>query len=92
MSDLRGRESEPIGLQPPHTPSQARRSRSIGPFHQVKSLFLLAGFISLALSVALWFTGSRDAGIFVGLWVPAIHSLGTLVLTGERERLEGGHA
>ena len=29
-------------------------------------------------------SGNRDAGLFVGLWVPAIHSLGTLVLAPER--------
>ena len=56
---------------------------SIG-FSKPKILFLTAGFLSLVLSVALWFSGSKDQGIFVGLWVPAIHSLGTLVLTDER--------
>ena len=56
---------------------------SIG-FSKPKILFLIAGFLSLALSVGLWFSGSKDQGIFVGLWVPAIHSLGTLVLTDDR--------
>jgi len=28
----------------------------------------------------------REQGLFVGLWVPAIHSLGALVLAGERNR------
>ncbi|MDH4075789.1 MAG: hypothetical protein OEW29_07610 [Acidimicrobiia bacterium] len=49
-----------------------------------KAAFLAAGFVSLVLSVSLWFTGSREEAIFVGLWVPAIHSLGALVLSGER--------
>lgn len=52
-------------------------------FHWMKLVFASAAFASLGLSVSLWFTGHRDAGVFVGLWVPAIHSLGTLVLTGE---------
>ena len=56
---------------------------SIG-FSKPNILFLTAGFLSLVLSVALWFSGSKDQGIFVGLWVPAIHSLGTLVLTDDR--------
>ena len=56
---------------------------SIG-FSKPKILFLIAGCLSLALSVGLWFSGSKDQGIFVGLWVPAIHSLGTLVLTDDR--------
>lgn len=51
---------------------------------KLKVAFLAAGLVSLALSVTLWFTGSREEGIFVGLWVPAIHSLGALVLSGER--------
>ncbi|MDG2023323.1 MAG: hypothetical protein P8J75_02540 [Actinomycetota bacterium] len=49
-----------------------------------KLLFMAGGFISLVLSVSLWFSGAKDQGIFVGLWVPAIHSLGTLVLTDDR--------
>ena len=48
----------------------------------VKALFLLAGFVSLVIAVTLWFSGNREAGLFVGLWVPAIHSLGALVLAG----------
>jgi hypothetical protein len=56
-------------------------------FHRVKLLFLVAAFASLVLSVSLWFSGAREEGVFVGLWVPAIHSLGTLVLVGERDGL-----
>ena len=44
---------------------------------------LVAALASFVLSIVLWFTGSENQGIFVGLWVPAIHSLGTLVLTPE---------
>lgn len=50
----------------------------------IKLGFLAAGFASLCLSVALWFSGNREEGLFVGLWVPAIHSLGTLVLSPGR--------
>ena len=53
-------------------------------FSQPKLLFMAAGFASLVLSVSLWYSGNKDQGIFVGLWVPAIHSLGTLVLTNDR--------
>lgn len=43
--------------------------------------FLVAGFLSLLLSVWLYFVKEETtAGIFVGLWVPSIHSLGTLLL------------
>ena len=41
-------------------------------------LFALAALISFALSVTLWFTGSEEQGIFVGLWVPSILALAGL--------------
>ena len=48
---------------------------------RLKMPFLVAGFLSFLLSVWLYFVrGETTAGIFVGLWVPSIHSLGTLVL------------
>jgi hypothetical protein len=44
--------------------------------------FLVAGFVSFLFSVWLYFVADeKQAGIFVGLWVPSIHSLGTLMLT-----------
>ncbi len=48
---------------------------------------LVAAFASFVLSVTLWFTGSHDQGIFVGLWVPSILSLGAvaLQLVGDRD-------
>jgi hypothetical protein len=57
--------------------------RSLSTFHRTKLAFLAAAFVSFVLSVSLWFLVDREVGLFVGLWVPAIHSLGTLVLTGE---------
>ena len=47
-----------------------------------KMLFLVAAGVSFLLSVSLWFAGHRDQGIFVGLWVPSILSLGALILAG----------
>ena len=55
----------------------------ITSFHKTKLVFLAAAFFSFVLSVTLWFLVDREIGLFVGLWVPAIHSLGTLVLVGE---------
>ncbi len=51
-----------------------------------KALFLLAAFLSFVASVGLWFTGSREEGQFVGLWVPSILALGALMLTGDPAR------
>ena len=49
-----------------------------------KVLFFLAAGISFCLSVGLWFSGDRERGLFVGLWVPSILSAATLLLTEER--------
>ena len=51
-----------------------------------KLLFCAAAGISFVLSVTLWFTGSREQGLFVGLWVPSILALGALLLTGRGSR------
>ena len=46
-----------------------------------KNYFLVAAFASFTLSVSLWFLGdqtvAQQQGIFVGLWVPSILTLGT---------------
>lgn len=64
------------------TVRQSERRRILG-----KLFFLLAGTASFLLSVGLWFLGEdRLTAIFVGLWVPSLYSLGTLVATPERLR------
>ena len=45
--------------------------------------FLVAAALSFVFSVTLWFTGSRQEGVFVGIWVPSILSLGALMLSGK---------
>ena len=48
---------------------------------RLKLPFLIAGFASFLFSVWLYFVQDETmAGIFVCLWVPSIHSLGTLLL------------
>jgi len=47
---------------------------------------LLAAFASFVLSVVLWFTGSHDQGIFVGIWVPSILSFGAVALLIQGDR------
>jgi len=42
-------------------------------------LLLAAAFLSFVFSVYLWFQGQREEGLFVGLWVPSILSLGGFV-------------
>jgi len=49
---------------------------------RLKAPFLFAAFASFLLSVWLYFVAdNQQMGIFVGLWVPSIHSLGALILT-----------
>ena len=47
-----------------------------------KASILLAATISFLLSVYLWFAGSQEQGIFVGIWVPSILSFGAFVFAG----------
>lgn len=42
-------------------------------------LLLVAAFGSMVFSIALWFFVDRDAGVFVGLWVPSILAFGALM-------------
>jgi hypothetical protein len=53
------------------------------PLVKVKLLFLVASFLSLLLSVGLYFNGHEQQGIYVGIWVPSILALGALLLAGE---------
>lgn len=68
----------------PTQPATTTGWSSLSRFHRTKLVFLVAAFVSFVLSVSLWFLVDREVGLFVGLWVPAIHSLGTLVLVGEK--------
>ena len=49
------------------------------------ALFLAAAVISFLLSIALWFTGFRAQGLFVGLWVPSILAAGAFWMTALRQ-------
>lgn len=49
---------------------------------------LTAAFLSFLLSVYLWFNGQKDAGVFVGIWVPSILAFGgyiKLALRGNQD-------
>jgi glycerol-3-phosphate acyltransferase PlsY len=47
---------------------------------KVKGLIFLAAFLSFIFSIYLYFTGDKQNGTFVGLWVPSILSAGTLLI------------
>ena len=42
-------------------------------------LFMTAAFLSLLMSVWLWFNGQKDSGLFVGIWVPSLLSAAVLI-------------
>ena len=50
-----------------------------------KATYVAGAGVSFILSVYLWFTGSKEQGLYVGLWVPSILSFGTLMLGGRHE-------
>lgn len=55
------------------------------PTAMLKIILLGAAFASFLLSVYLYFIADdKSAGIFVGIWVPSIQSLGALLLAGDR--------
>ena len=54
-------------------------------FKLFKRTYIAAAGVSFLLSVYLWFNGSHDQGLFVGIWVPSILSFGTLILGGRNE-------
>jgi len=49
-------------------------------------LFLVAAGASFLLSIGLWFAGSRDEGVFVGLWVPSILAAGAFWMAAVGQR------
>jgi hypothetical protein len=51
-------------------------------------LILLAAFLAFVVSVSLWFSGDREEGLFVGLWVPSILAFGAFVLSARGSRHE----
>ena len=55
------------------------------PTTMLKLVVLGAAVASFLLSVYLYFIADdNSAGIFVGIWVPSIQSLGALLLAGDR--------
>ena len=60
------------------------RDELIPGVSKAQALFLLAAGLSFVMSVSLFFTGSREQGIFVGIWVPSILSAGALLLGRNR--------
>jgi len=69
-----------VSAASPRVRFTARQRRRV----MAKLLFLIAGTASFLLSVYLWFVlDDRETGLYVGLWVPSLFSLGALVVSWE---------
>jgi hypothetical protein len=59
-------------------------------FTKADGLILAAAFLSFLFSVSLWFgvgmRASKEAGVFVGLWVPSILSAGNYLRQAARAK------
>jgi hypothetical protein len=59
-------------------------------FNKPDYIILIAAFVSFLFSISLWFglfgPDNKDAGIFVGLWVPSILGFGIFFKTSMKER------
>jgi hypothetical protein len=62
----------------------ARSEQILAASRRARLLILTGAFLSFLFSIGLWFSGMRDEGLFVGLWVPSILALGSLVLPSNR--------
>lgn len=51
-------------------------------FLRSKTPLLIAAGLSFVFSYVLWFSGYKEEGIFVALWIPTILSLGAFVYAG----------
>jgi hypothetical protein len=67
-------------------PRRFVEEETLSSLQKGKWMFCAAAFVSFVLSVSLWFVGQRDQGLFVGMWVPSILSLGALLLAGRGAR------
>ena len=66
--------------------SDGREPSSADTHRAGYTLFLVAAGVSFLLSIGLWFSGNRDEGVFVGLWVPSILAAGAFWTTAVARR------
>ena len=55
-----------------------------------KLLFVIGAGLSFLMSVFLWFSGQKEQGVYVGLWVPSILALGALLTQGRESTILRG--
>jgi hypothetical protein len=57
-----------------------KREQLMSKENKAKFVCALAAFFSFLFSIYLWFSGMKNEGLFVGLWVPSILASGILLL------------
>ena len=45
-------------------------------FKRSDLLILSSALFSMVLSIAIWFSGFKEEGLFIGIWVPSILGFG----------------
>jgi hypothetical protein len=71
--------TDPVRAVPPGGPGLSARTITLA-----RGLILLAAFVSFVFSISLWFSGNELEGVFVGIWVPSIISLGAFLMPWSR--------
>jgi hypothetical protein len=61
-------------------PNQLQRRFILGP---AKQIYVVGTLLSILISLFLYVSGRREAGIFVGLWAPTILDLGQSLVDEE---------
>ena len=61
-------------------PEKGEKITMNGTANTGKQVYVGGTVLSVVVSLALYLTGRREAGIFVGLWAPTILNLGRALL------------
>jgi len=72
------------GVHQARETTAAPRARDVDRHRLGVTFFMVAAAASFVLSVSLWFAGSREEGVFVGLWVPSILAAGAFWMSAVR--------
>lgn len=80
MSTLDKHSTDSLHNSPDPSGLRARLADAAAREGTARALFVVAAALSFGLSVALYFSGDEQAGIFVGIWVPSILALGSLLV------------
>lgn len=61
-----------------YTPKKKRVTTFI-ELNYTDKVILAIGFVTVLISIGMWFMGHREEAAYMGLWVPGIFSAGTFI-------------